>query len=151
MRNYKYNWILGLSMTSLLLSITALSIIWALHDRPFLPDFSATAVGFLGTLVTLLVAWQIYNALQVDEKLKNSDARSKEQIKEAEESFIFQIEQDREQYTKKVDELIRKYNDVSRIMESLRIAPRFTTMALEAFNTPQRLARELSKLGIGQN
>lgn len=150
MKNVTYKWMLGLSITSLLVSIMALSIVWSLHDKSLLPDFSATAVGVLGTLVTLLVAWQIYNALQVEEKLKDSDERSKQQIEELKGTFTLDIEQDRKEYTKKVDELIKKYNDIARAMESLKIAPRYTTMALEAFNNPQRLARELSKIGVGQ-
>lgn len=141
---------LGLSITSLLLSITALSIVWSLHDKSLLPDFSATAVGVLGTLVTLLVAWQIYNALQVEEKLKDSDEKSKQYIDELKESFMFDIEQNRKEYAKKADELIKKYNDIARAMENLKIIPMYTTMALEAFNNPQRLARELSKIGLGQ-
>lgn len=141
---------LGLSITSLLLSITALSIVWSLHDKSLLPDFSATAVGVLGTLVTLLVAWQIYNALQVEEKLKDSDEKSKQHIDELKESFTFDIEQNRKEYAKKADELIKKYNDIARAMENLKIIPMYTTMALEAFNNPQRLARELSKIGLGQ-
>ena len=150
MKNVTYKWMLGLSITSLLVSIMALSIVWSLHDKSLLPDFSATAVGVLGTLVTLLVAWQIYNALQVEEKLKDSDERSKQQIEELKGTFTLDIEQERKEYTKKVDELIKKYNDIARAMESLKIAPRYTTMALEAFNNPQRLARELSKIGVGQ-
>lgn len=150
MKNIKYKWMLGLSITSLLLSITALSIVWSLHDKSLLPDFSATAVGVLGTLVTLLVAWQIYNALQVEEKLKDSDEKSKQYIDELKESFMFDIEQNRKEYAKKADELIKKYNDIARAMENLKIIPMYTTMALEAFNNPQRLARELSKIGLGQ-
>ncbi|WP_314812896.1 hypothetical protein [Porphyromonas endodontalis] len=150
MKNTKYKWMLGLSITSLLLSITALSIVWSLHDKSLLPDFSATAVSVLSTLVTLLVAWQIYNALQVEEKLKVSDERRKQQIEELKEAFSSNLEQDRQEYTKKVDELIKKYNDIARTMENLMIVPRYTTMALEAFNNPQHLARELSKIGVGQ-
>lgn len=150
MKNIKYKWILGLSITSLLLSIVALSIVWTLHDKCLLPDFSATAVSVLGTLVTLLVAWQIYNALQVEEKLKDSEEENKQQIEELKETFASNLEQDRQEYTKKVDELIKKYNDIARVMESLKIAPKYTTVALEAFNNPQNLARELSKIGVGQ-
>jgi hypothetical protein len=150
MKNIKYKWILGLSITSLLLSIVALSIVWTLHDKCLLPDFSATAVSVLGTLVTLLVAWQIYNALQVEEKLKVSEEENKQQIEELKETFASNLEQDRQEYTKKVDELIKKYNDIARVMENLKIAPKYTTMALEAFNNPQNLARELSKIGVGQ-
>ena len=141
---------LGLSITSLLLSIVALSIVWTLHDKCLLPDFSATAVSVLGTLVTLLVAWQIYNALQVEEKLKVSEEENKQQIEELKETFASNLEHDRQEYTKKVDELIKKYNDIARVMESLKIAPKYTTVALEAFNNPQNLARELSKIGVGQ-
>jgi len=115
-----------------------------------LPDFSATAVSVLGTLVTLLVAWQIYNALQVEEKLKVSEEENKQQIEELKETFASNLEQDRQEYTKKVDELIKKYNDIARVMENLKIAPKYTTMALEAFNNPQNLVRELSKIGVGQ-
>ena len=150
MKNIKYKWMLGLSITSLLLSIVALSIVWTLHDKCLLPDFSATAVSVLGTLVTLLVAWQIYNALQVEEKLKVSEEENKQQIEELKETFASNLEQDRQEYTKKVDELIKKYNDIARVMENLKIAPKYTTMALEAFNNPQNLARELSKIGVGQ-
>lgn len=150
MKNIKYKWILGLSITSLLLSIVALSIVWTLHDKCLLPDFSATAVSVLGTLVTLLVAWQIYNALQVEEKLKVSEEENKQQIEELKETFASNLEQDRQEYTKKVDELIKKYNDIARVMENLKIAPKYTTMALEAFNNPQNLVRELSKIGVGQ-
>ncbi len=150
MKNIKYKWMLGLSITSLLLSIVALSIVWTLHDKCLLPDFSATAVSVLGTLVTLLVAWQIYNALQVEEKLKDSEEENKQQIEELKETFASNLEQDRQEYTKKVDELIKKYNDIARVMENLKIAPKYTTMALEAFNNPQNLARELSKIGVGQ-
>lgn len=150
MKNSKYKWILGLSITSLLLSIAALSFVWSLHDKSLLPDFSATAVGVLGTLVTLLVAWQIYNALQVEEKLKDSDERSKQHIDELKESLTFDLEQNHKEYKKKMDELIKKYNDIARVMENLKIVPRYTTMVLEAFNNPQRLARELSKVGVGQ-
>ncbi len=150
MKNIKYKWMLGLSITSLLLSIVALSIVWTLHDKCLLPDFSATAVSVLSTLVTLLVAWQIYNALQVEEKLKISEEENKQQIEELKETFASNLEQDRQEYTKKVDELIKKYNDIARVMESLKIAPKYTTMALEAFNNPQNLARELSKIGVGQ-
>ena len=150
MKNIKYKWILGLSITSLLLSIVALSIVWTLHDKCLLPDFSATAVSVLGTLVTLLVAWQIYNALQVEEKLKVSEEENKQQIEELKETFASNLEQDRQEYTKKVDELIKKYNDIARVMENLKIAPKYTTMALETFNNPQNLARELSKIGVGQ-
>lgn len=150
MKNIKYKWILGLSITSLLLSIVALSIVWTLHDKCLLPDFSATAVSVLGTLVTLLVAWQIYNALQVEEKLKVSEEENKQQIEELKETFASNLEQDRQEYAKKVDELIKKYNDIARVMENLKIAPKYTTMALEAFNNPQNLARELSKIGVGQ-
>ena len=92
MKNVTYKWMLGLSITSLLVSIMALSIVWSLHDKSLLPDFSATAVGVLGTLVTLLVAWQIYNALQVEEKLKDSDERSKQQIEELKGTFTLDIE-----------------------------------------------------------
>ena len=150
MKNIKYKWILGFSITSLLLSIVALSIVWTLHDKCLLPDFSATAVSVLGTLVTLLVAWQIYNALQVEEKLKVSEEENKQQIEELKETFASNLEHDRQEYTKKVDELIKKYNDIARVMESLKIAPKYTTVALEAFNNPQNLARELSKIGVGQ-
>lgn len=150
MKNIKYKWMLGLSITSLLLSIVALSIVWTLHDKCLLPDFSATAVSVLGTLVTLLVAWQIYNALQVEEKLKVSEEENKQQIEELKETFASNLEQDRQEYTKKVDELIKKYNDIARVMENLKIAPKYTTMALEAFNNPQNLVRELSKIGVGQ-
>lgn len=150
MKNIKYKWMLGLSITSLLLSIVALSIVWTLHDKCLLPDFSAIAVSVLGTLVTLLVAWQIYNALQVEEKLKVSEEENKQQIEELKETFASNLEQDRQEYTKKVDELIKKYNDIARVMENLKIAPKYTTMALEAFNNPQNLARELSKIGVGQ-
>ncbi len=150
MKNIKYKWMLGLSITSLLLSIVALSIVWTLHDKCLLPDFSATAVSVLGTLVTLLVAWQIYNALQVEEKLKVSEEENKQQIEELKETFASNLEHDRQEYTKKVDELIKKYNDIARVMESLKIAPKYTTVALEAFNNPQNLARELSKIGVGQ-
>lgn len=150
MKNIKYKWILGLSITSLLLSIVALSIVWTLHDKCLLPDFSATAVSVLGTLVTLLVAWQIYNALQVEEKLKVSEEENKQQIEELKETFASNLEQDRQEYAKKVDELIKKYNDIARVMENLKIAPKYTTMALETFNNPQNLARELSKIGVGQ-
>ena len=150
MKNIKYKWMLGLSITSLLLSIVALSIVWTLHDKCLLPDFSATAVSVLGTLVTLLVAWQIYNALQVEEKLKVSEEENKQQIEELKETFASNLEQDRQEYTKKVDELIKKYNDIARVMENLKIAPKYTTMVLEAFNNPQNLARELSKIGVGQ-
>lgn len=150
MKNIKYKWMLGLSITSLLLSIVALSIVWTLHDKCLLPDFSATAVSVLGTLVTLLVAWQIYNALQVEEKLKVSEEENKQQIEELKGTFASNLEQDRQEYTKKVDELIKKYNDIARVMENLKIAPKYTTMALEAFNNPQNLARELSKIGVGQ-
>lgn len=150
MKNIKYKWMLGLSITSLLLSIVALSIVWTLHDKCLLPDFSATAVSVLGTLVTLLVAWQIYNALQVEEKLKVSEEENKQQIEELKETFASNLEQDRQEYAKKVDELIKKYNDIARVMENLKIAPKYTTMALEAFNNPQNLARELSKIGVGQ-
>ena len=150
MKNIKYKWMLGLSITSLLLSIVALSIVWTLHDKCLLPDFSATAVSVLGTLVTLLVAWQIYNALQVEEKLKVSEEENKQQIEELKETFASNLEQDRQEYTKKVDELIKKYNDNARVMENLKIAPKYTTMALEAFNNPQNLVRELSKIGVGQ-
>lgn len=149
MKNIKYKWILGLSITSLLLSIVALSIVWTLHDKCLLPDFSATAVSVLGTLVTLLVAWQIYTALQVEEKLKVSEEENKQQIEELKETFSSNLEQDRQEYTKKVDELIKKYNDIARVMESLKISPKYTTMALEAFNKPQSLARELSRIGLG--
>ena len=150
MKNIKYKWMLGLSITSLLLSIVALSIVWTLHDKCLLPDFSATAVSVLGTLVTLLVAWQIYKALQVEEKLKVSEEENKQQIEELKETFASNLEQDRQEYTKKVDELIKKYNDIARVMENLKIAPKYTTMALEAFNNPQNLVRELSKIGVGQ-
>lgn len=150
MKNIKYKWMLGLSITSLLLSIVALSIVWTLHDKCLLPDFSATAVSVLGTLVTLLVAWQIYNALQVEEKLKVSEEENKQQIEELKETFASNLEQDRQEYTKKVDELIKKYNDIARVMENLKIAPKYRTMALEAFNNPQNLVRELSKIGVGQ-
>lgn len=149
MKNIKYKWILGFSITSLLLSIVALSIVWTLHDKCLLPDFSATAVSVLGTLVTLLVAWQIYNALQVEEKLKVSEDENKQQIEELKETFASNLEQDRQEYAKKVDELIKKYNDIARVMENLKIAPKYTTMALEAFNNPQNLARELSRIGLG--
>ena len=149
MKNIKYKWILGFSITSLLLSIVALSIVWTLHDKCLLPDFSATAVSVLGTLVTLLVAWQIYNALQVEEKLKVSEEENKQQIEELKETFASNLEQDRQEYAKKVDELIKKYNDIARVMENLKIAPKYTTMALEAFNNPQNLARELSRIGLG--
>ena len=149
MKNIKYKWMLGLSITSLLLSIVALSIVWTLHDKCLLPDFSATAVSVLGTLVTLLVAWQIYNALQVEEKLKVSEEENKQQIEELKETFASNLEQDRQEYAKKVDELIKKYNDIARVMENLKIAPKYTTMALEAFNNPQNLARELSRIGLG--
>lgn len=150
MKSFKYKWILGLSITSLLLSIMALSIVWSLHDKCLLPDFSATVVSVLGTLVTLLVAWQIYATLQIEEKLKVSEDRNKQQIDGLKDAFASDLEQVRQEYTKKVDELIKKYNDIARTMESLMIAPKSTAMALEVFNNPQRLARELSKIGIGK-
>lgn len=150
MKSFKYKWILGLSITSLLLSIMALSIVWSLHDEHLLPDFSATVVSVLGTIVTLLVAWQIYAALQIEEKLKVSEERNKQQIDGLKDAFASDLEQGRQEYTKKVDELIKKYNDIARTMENLMIAPKSTAMALEAFNNPQRLARELSKVGVGK-
>lgn len=60
------------------------------------------------------------------------------------------VEQDRKEYTKKADELIKKYNDIARAMESLKIVPRYTAMTLRVFNNHRCLARGLSKIRVWQ-
>lgn len=150
MRNINYKWTLGLSIASLLIAIAALTIAWSMHDIPLLPDFSATAVGILSTLVTLLVAWQIYNALQVEDKLKDNEERGRQAIEEWKSSFNTTIEQALKEFRASGEEYRKKADDMAKLMESMKIAPIHATMALDAFNTPQRLARELSKIGVGE-
>ncbi|WP_455263620.1 hypothetical protein, partial [Porphyromonas sp.] len=150
MRNINYKWTLGLSVASLLIAIAALTIAWSMHDIPLLPDFSATAVGILSTLVTLLVAWQIYNALQVEDKLKDNEERGRQAIEEWKSSFNTTVEQALKEFRASGEEYRKKADDMAKLMESMKIAPIHATMALDAFNTPQRLARELSKIGVGE-
>lgn len=150
MGNSKSKWALGLSITSLVLSIACLCIVWVLHDEPLLPDFSATAVGVLGTLVTLLVAWQIYNALQVDEKIKDGINEARQELEEQNESIRSELKQERTQYLKKADEVTDRAKYIAQILEQMNLTIKEERMAIEAFNNPQRLARELSRIGVGQ-
>lgn len=150
MGNSKSKWELGLSITSLVLSITCLCIVWGLHDEPLLPDFSATAVGVLGTLVTLLVAWQIYNALQVDEKIKDGINEARQELEKQNESIRSELKQERTLYLAKADEVTDRAKYIARILEQMNLTIKEERMAIEAFNNPQGLARELSRVGVGQ-
>lgn len=136
MRNINYKWALGLSIASLLIAIAALTIAWSMHDIPLLPDFSATAVGILSTLVTLLVAWQIYNALQVEDKLRDNEERGRQAIEEWKSSFNTTVEQALKEFRASGEEYRKKADDMAKLMESMKITPIHATMALDAFNTP---------------
>lgn len=150
MKKSQHRWVVGISLLSLLLSILALSVVWSSNDDNLLPDFSAIAVGTLGTLVTLLVAWQIYNALQVEERLSEAEERRNEMINQLKREFDERLLQTRGEFEGKGQELLKKANDIALAMQNMRITPPESVMSIAKFNTPQKLARELSQIGIGE-
>ncbi len=66
-------WIaLGLSVVAAITSVIAISI--AAYRSPNLGfDYQGVIVGILSLLVTILIGWQIYNALEIKKEIKKGN------------------------------------------------------------------------------
>lgn len=157
MKTSKEKWSIGLSIVSIVVSLIVLSVVWSLNDQELLPDFSATAVTILGILVTILVAWQIYNTLQIDERLINHENDTKKyidnQLEHFKERINKQLSDTISEIEEKQEELLKKTNAVSILLASARENRVYSdgtdVMSIQAFNNPNNLARQLSQIGVG--
>lgn len=62
----KENWILGLCIGSALISVTSACFVFA-RCAPITADWMGILVGILSLLVTVLLGWNIYTAIQLNE------------------------------------------------------------------------------------
>ena len=75
-QNRKSTWALCLSMAAILLCLLVFAL-WAFDVYPrsiiSAETFIGTCVALLGVIVTIAVGWQIYNAIEVKEKIAEID------------------------------------------------------------------------------
>lgn len=154
----KQKWSLGLSIIAIILSFIAVYISWSQHDKNNLfLDAPTIAIAVLGGLVTLLVAWQIYGTLQIDDKIKDQKKeveglleRNIERLENRVQNRIEEIDDGlKERYQALESQGDQLNNIVKQLQQSGVLIPSFEGVILQAFNSPERLARDLSTIGIG--
>lgn len=78
-----YVWI---SFISAALSITAISLV-LLRCEPVEADWAAIEVTVLSVLVTILIGWQIWNVIKIEEKIREHKTFFDEKMKEVSKEF----------------------------------------------------------------
>jgi hypothetical protein len=76
----KENWILGLSISAILVSVTSLCVI-CIRNNELNMDWYGVLIGILSLLVTLLLGWQIYNAVTMESRLSKMTESVKKEFK----------------------------------------------------------------------
>lgn len=71
----KESWALGLSILAIVISIIAISVACP-HKAELGFDYQGVIVAILSLLVTVLLGWQIYNAIFIKESLKKEVTQS---------------------------------------------------------------------------
>ena len=81
-QNRKSTWALCLSMAAILLCLLVFAL-WAFEVMPhsviMAESFIGACVAVLGVIVTMAVGWQIYNAIEVKEKIAEIDRLQQKQ------------------------------------------------------------------------
>lgn len=71
---------------AIILSIIAI-IIATIRCEPITLDWMGVLVGILSLLVTILLGWQIYNALRIEHQIKNFENKIEDKIQEIEKNI----------------------------------------------------------------
>lgn len=61
---------MGISFIAIIFSITAICIAYT-HTKPLNWDIAGVLVSILSMLVTVLIGWQIYNVITIDNRMKS--------------------------------------------------------------------------------
>lgn len=81
-QNIKSTWALCLSIAAILLCLLVFAL-WALEVMPHsvvtVDSFIGACVALLGVIVTVAVGWQIYNAIEMKEKIAEIDRLQQQQ------------------------------------------------------------------------
>lgn len=83
MNNMKLVW---LTAISIVLSLTAICLV-LIRCEPIEADWAAAEVTILSVLVTILIGWQIWNVLKIDERIKEDRNFFDEKMKEVSKEF----------------------------------------------------------------
>lgn len=83
MNNRWFGWLSGISI---ILSLTAISLV-LLRCEPVDADWAAIEVTVLSVLVTILIGWQIWNVIKIEEKIKGHQILFDEKMKDFSKEF----------------------------------------------------------------
>lgn len=83
-------WLGWLSVISIVLSLTAISLV-LLRSEPVKADWAAIEVTVLSVLVTILIGWQIWNVLKIEEKIKEHQTFFDEKMKDFSKEFDYKM------------------------------------------------------------
>lgn len=72
----------GISITALVVSVITLVCLFCIRFDEFRIDWYGFLVGILALLVTVLIGWQVFNAIQMQNTLADIDSKMRKEIDE---------------------------------------------------------------------
>lgn len=104
----------ALSLIAIVLSIVAICVTYPRSQDSGL-DYIGIIIGILGVLVTVLVGWQLYNALNLKE-LVDQTKKAKEDAIEAKETALSKVET----IQQRIDAASKRLNELSANIKGLK-------------------------------
>lgn len=104
----------ALSLIAIVLSIIAVCVTYPRNEDSGL-DYIGIIIGILGVLVTVLVGWQLYNALNLKE-LVDQTKKAKEDAIEAKETALSKVET----IQQRIDAASKRLNELSANIKGLK-------------------------------
>lgn len=72
----------GISIVSVVISVITFVCLFCIRFSEFNVDWYGFLVGILALLVTVLIGWQVFNAIQMQNTLKDIDSKMRKEIDE---------------------------------------------------------------------
>lgn len=105
---------IALSLIAIVLSIVAICVTYPRSQDSSL-DYIGIIIGILGVLVTVLVGWQLYNALNLKELVAQTK-KAKEDAIEAKETALSKVET----IQQRIDAASKRLNELSANIKGLK-------------------------------